>query len=233
MTMCLLPMVPGCRILTAAARPQVQTEAEGNSSHCIGALPFISARFVASDGAWRSGHFRVIHGAPGQSRASLSEPSAKGSRDLKLAGGAFLLRMHRTSRVETCGIHSSPPAPSANAILCLRLDLLQKPLRRTKAGERALGSPSGMAIPVPAANYPLCRFPRLARQRTLYTCVQYPSTPPIVIISALPAQAPSNHLLAMTPAALVPRYHGTCRDRRRYTCPAPPTCSSASCLPNT
>lgn len=31
-----------------------------------------------------------------QSRASISEASAKGSRDLKLTGGAFLLRLHHT-----------------------------------------------------------------------------------------------------------------------------------------
>ena len=50
LAMCLLPMVPGCRMLTAAAQQTVQKEAEGSSSHCIGMLPFISACFVASDG---------------------------------------------------------------------------------------------------------------------------------------------------------------------------------------
>jgi len=50
LAMCLLPMVPGCRMLTAAAQQKVQKEAEGSSSHCIGMLPFISACFVASDG---------------------------------------------------------------------------------------------------------------------------------------------------------------------------------------
>lgn len=108
--------------------------------------------------------------------------------------------------------------------ICNTPNLLEQAMRRRK-----LGSPSGIAIPVPAANYPLCRFFRAWLVNELSMCAYGTHRPhPIVIISALPAQFASNYLLDDA-RRHSPTVHGTYpRDYQRQTClgyPAPPLCT--------
>lgn len=105
--------------------------------------------------------------------------------------------------------------------ICNTPNLLEQAMRRRK-----LGSPFGIAISVPAANYPLCRFFRAWLVNELCMRAYGTHRPhPIVIISALPAQFASNYLLDDA-GRHSPTVHGTYpRDYQRQTrpgYPAPP-----------
>lgn len=135
LAMCLLPMEPGCRGLTAAARQKVQKEAEGNPSHCI-KRSLSSQRVLSQVTGWAfSCHpWRACPITPGRKRG-LREGQSRSEADrwcLPIALAPHSSRNMRHSLL-TYGTRPNPIAES----------------HASTASKQPPGSPSGMAIPAP------------------------------------------------------------------------------------